>query len=105
LAGPGQFAGRVALVTGGTRGIGAAITRALAREGARVYAVFRANLAAATVLADEVGDDVITVCADVSEAEAANSLVERAPAVPSIDFSFVPPPTMFVRRSRSTSSQ
>jgi 3-oxoacyl-[acyl-carrier protein] reductase len=78
LAGPGQFAGRVALVTGGTRGIGAAITRALAREGARVYAVFRTNLAAATVLADEVGDDVITVCADVSEAEAANSLVERA---------------------------
>ena len=78
MAGPGQFAGRVALVTGGTRGIGAAITRALAREGARVYAVFRANLAAATVLADEVGDDVITVCADVSEAEAANSLVERA---------------------------
>ena len=35
--------GRTALVTGGTRGIGLAITRALRREGARVIAVSKAS--------------------------------------------------------------
>jgi len=35
--------GRTALVTGGTRGIGLAITRALRREGARVIAVGKAK--------------------------------------------------------------
>jgi len=34
--------GRTALVTGGTRGIGLAITRALRREGARVIALSKA---------------------------------------------------------------
>ena len=38
-----SLAGRTALVTGGTRGIGLAITRALRREGARVIAVSNAK--------------------------------------------------------------
>ncbi|MBP0574940.1 SDR family NAD(P)-dependent oxidoreductase, partial [Mycobacterium tuberculosis] len=39
---------RVALVTGGTRGIGAAVSRALAAAGYRVAATYGANVEAAT---------------------------------------------------------
>jgi acetoacetyl-CoA reductase/3-oxoacyl-[acyl-carrier protein] reductase len=38
-----QLAGRVAVVTGGTRGIGAAISRSLAAQGATVAACYSAN--------------------------------------------------------------
>jgi NAD(P)-dependent dehydrogenase (short-subunit alcohol dehydrogenase family) len=38
-----RFEGRTALVTGGTRGIGLAITRALRREGARVIAITKSK--------------------------------------------------------------
>jgi 3-oxoacyl-[acyl-carrier protein] reductase len=58
-----RFDGKTALVTGGSRGIGNAIVRRLAREGARVVFTFKENQAAADELAGEV-PGVLAVRAD-----------------------------------------
>ncbi len=47
------FAGQSAVVTGGTRGIGRALTLAFLEHGARVHATWTGNEAAAAALADE----------------------------------------------------
>lgn len=67
--------GRTALVTGASRGIGAATTRALANAGARVALVAR-NEGALRALADEIGGDAIVLPCDLTDAAA----TERAAA-------------------------
>jgi 3-oxoacyl-[acyl-carrier protein] reductase len=52
------LAGKTAVVTGGSRGIGRAIVRRLAQDGARVVFSFREDKAAAEALVKEVGDAV-----------------------------------------------
>ena len=52
---------RVALVTGGNRGIGAAITRALARDGVAVAAGYHRNREGAEELAEKLRADGLTV--------------------------------------------
>lgn len=67
--------GKVALVTGGSRGIGAAISRELGRAGAKVAVNYRSGKEAAEEIAGEVGG--VAVQADVSDPAQAQRLVEE----------------------------
>jgi len=71
----GSLDGKVALVTGGSRGIGAAISRELAKAGARVALNYRAGREAADEVAGEIGG--LAVQADVSNAEEVQALIGR----------------------------
>src|SRR5215472_10180736 len=67
----GALTGKVALVTGSSRGIGAAIARLFAQEGAKV-ALHGRDVAALSRLRSEIaelGGDSIQVVADVTSAE------------------------------------
>jgi 3-oxoacyl-[acyl-carrier protein] reductase len=75
--------GHVALVTGGSRGIGAAIVRALAEQGAAVAINYRERAADADAVAKQVtaaGGKAITIAADVSQGPAVAQMVQRATA-------------------------
>jgi 3-oxoacyl-[acyl-carrier protein] reductase len=74
-AGFASLEGKVALVTGGSRGIGAAISRELAHAGARVAVNYRSGQEAAEEVAGEIGG--VAMQADVSSPEEAQALLER----------------------------
>lgn len=66
----------VAIVTGGTRGIGAAVTRRLVAAGVRVVAVYRGDTTAAAALESGL-DGVFTKQVDIGDATACGALVDE----------------------------
>jgi 3-oxoacyl-[acyl-carrier protein] reductase len=76
---PGEFKGKVVVVTGGSRGIGRGIALAFAREGAQTVLASssEANLAAAAKTVAAEGPEPMTVAGDLRRLEACQQLFKR----------------------------
>jgi 3-oxoacyl-[acyl-carrier protein] reductase len=80
---PADLTGRVALVTGGSRGIGAAISLELAAAGATVAVNYARNADAAAAVCGEIvdaGGTAHAIAGDVATPDGARALVEQVEA-------------------------
>jgi Short-chain alcohol dehydrogenase of unknown specificity len=76
-----DFQGQVAIVTGGSGGIGQAIVRGLARYGARVLVGYHSSDSAAydvVTAAQAIGSDAVALAVDVREPDSGTVLVTAA---------------------------
>src|SRR5690606_13751452 len=85
-----KLAGKTALVTGAGRGIGRAIAKRLAADGAHVAVNYARSAEAAASLVDEIkkeGGDAFTIQADVSELDQIETMINNvASKFSSLDF-------------------
>jgi 3-oxoacyl-[acyl-carrier protein] reductase len=80
---PKKLEGKIALITGGSRGIGAAIAKRLAADGANVAITYTKGVDAAASVVKEIeraGGKAIAIQADASNAGAVEAAVERTVA-------------------------
>jgi 3-oxoacyl-[acyl-carrier protein] reductase len=78
-----KLAGKVAVITGGSRGIGAAIVKRLAADGARVAFTYARDAGAAASVVKEIersGGKAIAIQADAADAAAVKAAVDKAAA-------------------------
>jgi len=75
-----RLEGKIAVVTGGSRGIGAAIAKELGREGATVFVNYNGSHKLAQTVVDEIkamGSSAIALQADVSKADPTKALIDE----------------------------
>src|SRR4030088_675846 len=75
-----KLEGKIALITGGSRGIGAAIAKRLAEDGANVAVTYSKGADAAASVVKEIergGGKAIAIQADAADAEAVRNAVGR----------------------------
>jgi 3-oxoacyl-[acyl-carrier protein] reductase len=80
---PTKLEGKIALVTGGSRGIGAAIAKRLAVDGANVAITYTKGADAAASVVKEIeraGRKAIAIQADAADADVVNAAVEKTVA-------------------------
>lgn len=78
MAIPLSLSGKIALISGGSRGIGAASVRMFAAADAKVAFSYRSARSQAEALAKECGPNTFPIASDLDDPEAARSLVAQA---------------------------
>ena len=75
----GEITGKTVLITGASRGIGAAAARKFAEDGAKVVLLARSQ-GAIGAIAREIGDDALAIACDVSNYSAVETAVQQTVA-------------------------